>query len=175
MKNLEPPDLHYLEAARGWLGLDDPAEAEAELQQISLARRVHPDVLQVRWQIHARREQWPACLDLAKSLTQVEPERRFGWVHLAYSLHRLHRTDEAREILRYALDMFPANATMAYYLARYCCSLGDLAEGHEWLERSLELTSRSADRERLVQRAMNEPDLLPLRAALANLRRALAE
>jgi hypothetical protein len=97
MNVIEPPDSHYLQAACGWLGLGDDQEAEAELERIRPPWRHHPDVLQVRWQIHARRKEWDPCFNLAKSLTQITPERRFGWVHLAFSLHRLNRTEEARE------------------------------------------------------------------------------
>jgi tetratricopeptide (TPR) repeat protein len=169
MKALEPPDSHYLQAACGWLGLGDVAEAEAELAQISPSLRRHPEVLQVRWQLHARREEWPVCLDLAKSLTQIAPERRFGWIHLAFSLHRLSRTREALEILLYALDMFEPNATMAFYLSRCCCRLGRMFEGRTWLEKAFALVQQADERRRLKEQAIAEPDLAPLRAEIEKL------
>jgi tetratricopeptide (TPR) repeat protein len=169
MKLIEPPDSHYLSAACGWLGLGDHQEAEAELERISVPLRHHPDVLQVRWQIHARREEWELCASLAKSLTQLTPERRFGWVHLALSLHRLSRTEEAREILLYALDMFEPNATMAFYLSRYCCRLGDTKEGRQWLDKAFELTQKNTQRRQLKERALTEPDLAPLREEIKHL------
>lgn len=158
-----------MQAACGWLGLGDAAEAEAELAQLPPLFQQHPDVLQVRWQLHARREEWQRCMDLAKSLTQIAPERRFGWIHLAFSLHRIGRTEEAREILLYALDMFEPNATMAFYLSRYCCRLGEVEEGREWLSKAFEMVHQSKERERLKEKALTEPDLAPLRKQIADL------
>jgi hypothetical protein len=169
MNVIEPPDSHYLQAACGWLGLGDDQEAEAELERIRPPWRHHPDVLQVRWQIHARRKEWEPCFNLAKSLTQITPERRFGWVHLAFSLHRLNRTEEAREILLYALDMFEPNATMAFYLSRYCCRLGDVQGGRQWLGKAFELTRQNTERRHLKERALTEPDLAPLREDIEHL------
>lgn len=169
MSVIEPPDSHHLQAACGWLGLGDVQEAEAELERIRSSLRQHPDVLQVRWQIHARRQEWEVCFSLAKSLTQIAPARRFGWVHLACSLHQLNRTEEAREILLYALDMFEPNATMAFYLSRYCCRLGDLDEGRRWLDRAFALARQQPARRHLKERALTEPDLAPLRSEIEHL------
>ena len=48
---LEMPDRFHLEAAEGWIGLGDYGSADDELEQISPATRLHPDVLQLRWRI----------------------------------------------------------------------------------------------------------------------------
>ncbi len=46
---VEPPDIHYLRAAEGWLELGNALEARAEIEQVSLVYCGHPDVLKVRW------------------------------------------------------------------------------------------------------------------------------
>lgn len=163
---LEAADQHRLDAACGWLELGNEREAEAELDSIQEACQFHPEVLQVRWQITARREDWLECLDLAKTLTQLRPNRRFGWIHLAFSLHRLNRTEEAREILLYAIDLFEPSATVAFFLSRYCCRLGNVPEGREWLDKAFELARQPAERRRLKQRALSEPDLAPLQGEI---------
>ena len=38
VQGLEPSDIHHLNAALGWLGLDNPAEARAELDAIAPAQ-----------------------------------------------------------------------------------------------------------------------------------------
>src|SRR5215469_16143902 len=88
MKRLEHPDLHYLNAAAGWLELGDRAEALAELAHIDPANQKHPDVLELRWAALAQEEQWEAALDVAQKLMQGAPERASGWLNRAYALRR---------------------------------------------------------------------------------------
>jgi hypothetical protein len=52
LKPLEPPDTHYLRAAQGWIELGNPLEAGKELEHITPAQSVHPEVLKVRAKIH---------------------------------------------------------------------------------------------------------------------------
>jgi hypothetical protein len=72
-----PPSarLHLL-AAEGWLELGNPHEANKELEKIAPGLRVHPDVLEMRWQIYAAAERWDACLDLAVAVVKLDPRRR---------------------------------------------------------------------------------------------------
>lgn len=54
MKPIEPPDLHHLRAGMGWLELGNHREANEELKQIAPVLQVHPDVLEIRWEIVQR-------------------------------------------------------------------------------------------------------------------------
>jgi hypothetical protein len=63
MQHFEPPDTFHLEAAHGWLELGNHIEADKELDRITPQLRVHPDVLDIRWQIDARAKKWDACVD----------------------------------------------------------------------------------------------------------------
>jgi len=51
----------------------------------------------------------------------MTPERRFGWIHRAHSLHRLGRTQEAKDLLLSIVNDFESNSIIPYHLARYCC------------------------------------------------------
>ena len=42
---LQPPDLMHLNAAQGWLGLGNPAEAVEELEKISPQNKTKPTPL----------------------------------------------------------------------------------------------------------------------------------
>jgi len=95
MEPLAPPDSRHLEAALGWLDLGNHIEANEELEKIAPQLRAHPDVLQFRWRVYAKAEKWDACLDIATALTEMVPERRFGWLHRTRSLDKLGRTAEA--------------------------------------------------------------------------------
>jgi hypothetical protein len=136
MNLLERPDSTHLEAAQGWLDLGSHLEANEELERTSPENRTHPNVLQVRWRLCAKAEQWDACLDIATALTQLTLDRRFGWLHRAVSLRKLNRTVEARDVLLSVVDEFEANTTFPYYLACYCAQLGQIAEAKVWLEKA---------------------------------------
>ena len=56
--------------------------------------RVHPTVLEIRWQIYAEAKKWPACLDIATAITKLQPSSPAGWIHLCYTLHELHRRED---------------------------------------------------------------------------------
>lgn len=163
MSTLETTDAACLQAATGWLELGDWPEAEAELRRISQESQQHPDVLQARWWLSSKKGSWPDCLDLAVTLTQIIPERRFGWIHKALSLHHLGQTLEAREVLIDAQYHFGPNPTMSYFLARYCCCLDRLDEARYWFSQALELLTSTADKCTLKQRALGEPELAPIR------------
>ena len=97
---LEPPDLHYLNAAIGWLALGSRADALAELDQISPEQQQDPDVLEVRWEILAKEKQWDAALDVARKLLSHAPERASSWLHHAYALRRAPDSPAARAGMR---------------------------------------------------------------------------
>ena len=106
---LEPPDLHYLNAAIGWLALGSRADALAELDQISPEQQQDPDVLEVRWEILAKEKQWDAALDVARKLLSHAPERASSWLHHAYALRRAPDggLEQAWEALRPAAEKYP--------------------------------------------------------------------
>jgi tetratricopeptide (TPR) repeat protein len=162
MDPLPQPDAVHLRAAEGWLDLGNHQEAAAELQRITPVNRTHPDVLHLRWRVHAAAEQWDTSLKIAEGLTAVVPERRFGWVHRGFSLRKLDRQAEALAVYQEAADRFGMNPTFALGLA--CCHarLGDLAEAKRHLELAMDLAEDKAVQDRLKLRALDEPDLEPL-------------
>src|SRR5687768_14223138 len=89
MRKIEPPDCHFYDAASGWLGLGDPVEARAELEQISAEYRQRADVLELEWTIDATEKKWPIALETARKILRVAPERSTGWLHQAYALRRV--------------------------------------------------------------------------------------
>ena len=61
--------------------LGDHEEANEELELIDAPLRVHPDVLEVRWLIHQKVENWELCENIASALVNLAPERTTGWIH----------------------------------------------------------------------------------------------
>lgn len=160
MESLEPPDAHYLNAAIGWLGLGNAAEAQAELDRISQTNQLHPDVLEVRWLVCAEQKDWSGALVAARALTERAPDRPTGWLHFAYALRRVPEggLQRAWEALRPAYDKFPNEPIIAFNLACYACQLGRLAEARKWLKTALAV----GDAQKLKQMALEDGDLKPL-------------
>ena len=158
MKPLEPPDLHHLQAAQGWLELGNLLEANEELAKITPQLRGHPTVLALQWSLYAEAKKWEACVDLAKALTNVAPDQAGGWVNLGNSLYYSGHTQEAYDCVKPLLDRFPKNSILRYNLACYACQLGDLQEAKSWLEMAFELNNSK----KLKLAALNDPDLEPL-------------
>jgi predicted Zn-dependent protease len=159
MNDLSLTDLRHLEAAQGWLGLGDWREARAELANIPVELQSHPDVLQVRWAVHAAAKEWESAAEVAGAYREARPESPFGFVHLAYALHEMKRTQEAQNVLLPVVEKFQDEFIIRYNLACYACQLGDGESAWRWLEKSMALT----DPDEVKQMALNDPDLEPMR------------
>ena len=109
MNPLPWPDQNHIQAAEGWLELGNSHEANDELERLTPGLRAHPAVLDLRWQIYAQAKNWPACLEIATAITKLAPKSPAGWVHLSFTLHELHRTQEASDNLTPVAAQFPDN------------------------------------------------------------------
>jgi Flp pilus assembly protein TadD len=160
MKPLEPPDSHCLSAAIGWLGLGNVAEAGAELGKIAPQFQSHPDVLAVRFDIHAQAGRWDAAAEIAGTLTRLEPKEPGAWISLAFATRRKTGggIPQARAILIQAQQTFPKEQIIAYNLACYDCQLGDLEAAKAWLDKACTL----GDARKIKHMARQDPDLKPL-------------
>jgi len=158
MKSLRRVDVMHLEAAQGWLELDNHLEAKAELDQIAGQFSKHPDVLQVRWKIYAKALRWEACLEIAEDLTDSAPRRAIGWLYLAASLSALKQPEEAYETLADVAEDFPENAAIPYQLACYACEIGQIDDAWNWLQNAF----NGGDSKELRGLALKDPALQPL-------------
>ncbi len=167
IKPLEPPHTHHLNAAQGWLLFGKPGEAAVELDRIEPAMRAHPDVLEVRYEIHALRHDWAGCFAITQQVLLQVPERAFGWIHGAYAVRRMPGGGLAAafEALIPAATMCPQEPVVFFNLACYACQLGRLDEAIGWLRQAVKASSRT----RIIEMARNDDDLEPLRGRLAEL------
>jgi predicted Zn-dependent protease len=160
VKPLDISDIHHLRAAEGWLELGSEAEALSELENISPAESHHPAVLELRFQILARKNQWDACREIAGMITKQLPNFAGGWLHLAYATRRSTGGSEqaAFDLLQPASERFPTEPTIPYNLACYVCQLGNLAEARKWLKRAFAI----GDQKAIKLMALADADLKPL-------------
>jgi len=155
---LQPPDSFHLQAAQGWFELGNLVEAAKELEQITPELHGHPDVLVVRVRLAEAAGQWEHVAEVARKIAEALPDNHFGWFMLAYALHELKRTKEAREILVSVAAKFPEEFLMRYNLACYECQLGRLEQARDWLEKAFAL----GDPMKMTLAALEDRDLEPL-------------
>ncbi|HOW65543.1 MAG TPA: tetratricopeptide repeat protein [Candidatus Paceibacterota bacterium] len=158
---MEPPDIHHLHAAEGWLALGNIEEARIEFDKIRPDYHHRPEALNVSWQIQAQQKNWDACVHLAELLIEAAPDQPAGWIHRSYSLHEMKLTQAAWDKLLPAVNRFPKECIIPYNLACYACQLGHLDTAREWLEKAMKL----GDAKRITAMAMTDPDLRPLWSA----------
>jgi predicted Zn-dependent protease len=164
VKSLESPDNFHLSAAEGWLGLGNWHEANAELENIAVSSRDHPDVLEVRWQIFSKAGQWDKAAEVAEGLIKAQPEEPQFWISHAYATRRKSSggIPKAQEILTKAQAQFPQEPLIAYNLACYACQLGDHDKARHWLKSAFALGNYT----RLKRMALEDPDLEALHAEI---------
>jgi tetratricopeptide (TPR) repeat protein len=165
MRSLRHVDVMHLEAAQGWLELDNHLEAKAELDQIPPQFSRHPDVLELGWKIYAKAQRWDACLEIAEDLTDSSPRRTLNWLYLAASLSALKQPEEAYETLVDVVDDFPENVTIPYQLACYACEIGEIDEARKWLQDAFD----GGDAKELRALALKDVALQPLWKHISNL------
>jgi tetratricopeptide (TPR) repeat protein len=167
MDKLEPPQVHYVSAAIGWLELGNVAEAKAELQRIDSELHQHPQVLELRWLICAEEERWQEGLDIARALLQRAPESPAGWLHQAYALRRVPKgsVKQAWTALLPAFDKFPKEPIICYNLSCYACQMQQLDAARVWFKRAIVIGGRSG-KEKIKRMALEDSDLEPLWAEI---------
>ena len=124
------------------------------MELIDAPLRAHPDVLEVRWLIHQKVENWELCENIASALVKLAPERTTGWIHRSFALHEMKRTQEAYDALKPALDVFKKEYLVRYNMACYACVLGNKEEARGLLSKAIELGGDA-----VKTQALNDPDL----------------
>ena len=158
MKPLRPSERFHVEAAKGWLELGNTSEAEYELNQMPAVHRAHPEVLKVRWRIHARRGDWKACLYAASQLQEAEPDHLPGWLYRATSLEHLGRSSEARRVLGKAMGYLGKNPVLAFHMAELCAHQpGTRSHARHWVCKAMELATDPEAKDWLRLEALKDP------------------
>lgn len=145
-------------AAQGYSELSMFDDALAELDSLPKKATKSSTVLELRTVILMQAKRWNAALTAARALCEAEPEKTSGFIHAAFCLHELSRTDEARDVLLNGPDALHVEPTFHYNLACYECALGNLELARMHLEKSIQLDKKFRDF------AKSDPDLAALRA-----------
>jgi predicted Zn-dependent protease len=153
-------DQKTLTAAQGYLELAMPREALAELAGLSDEAALSHPGLEMRIVILLKLHRWKTAAACARKLCRLLPEQPAGFIHLAFCLHELGETAQARDILRKAPATVRKDATCCYNLACYEAVLGELDAARLHLAQSISIDKRFRDF------ARTDSDLAPLHKEL---------
>ena len=152
---MTPFDRH-LQAARGWLTLGAPLEAERELGEIAPEMRLDMQVLELRADIYEACAAWDQLRVIALMLTEAQPKQARWWRSLARANRHCRSLQEATATLMDAVMRFPTEPTIHYDLA--CCEavVGNLELARINLAEAIRLEPKFRDLARV------DADLAPL-------------
>lgn len=147
-------------ASQGYreLGLID--EARAELAQLPAELRSRADVIEIKALCLMDEQQWLRALDHAMELCVADPMNPGGFIHAAFCLHELGRTEEAVEVLRHGPFTLKSKAVYFYNQACYHACLGLLDQAADFLQKALVKDPG------LRKTAQTDPDLAALKEQL---------
>lgn len=147
-------------AAQGYLELDMPVEALAELDSMAPEEKDMESALQLRLFITMKSHRWDESLRICDRLRELYPEAASGYIHGAFCLHEQGLTDEALNLLLGGPACLAKEATYFYNLGCYSAVLGDLENAIEYVRRSFAMDDKFRDIAKL------DPDLIQLRGRL---------
>ncbi len=151
---------HRLQIVQGYYELGMYDDALSELEDIENTFEATPDCLQMRILLLIKRKEWKQAWDLSKELRKIDPQGCAGYIHGAYCLHELNRTDEALALLQEGPDSLQNEAIYFYNMGCYEAALGDVEDARKCLHRSFDLDKR------LVAMARKDPDLHAIKDTL---------
>jgi tetratricopeptide (TPR) repeat protein len=144
-------------AAQGYLELGMAAEALVELDGLPAVYRKRSDVLKLRVTVALHARCWQDGLAACQRLCEAEPQETTGFIHAAFCLHELGRTDEARDVLLHGPPALLNEATYYYNMGCYNARLGFLEDAQNYLRMGFSLDGKLRDF------ARHDPDLKEVR------------
>lgn len=140
-------------AAQGYIELEMLGEALRELDELEGDDRMREEPLHMRLFIIMRTCRWEDALTVCDTLRRGNPDLTTGYIHGAFCLHELGRTDEAKAMLLSGPATLLRDATYYYNLGCYDAVLGNFEDA----QHALQISFRMDDRFREL--AKSDPDL----------------
>lgn len=147
-------------AAQGYVELGLFEDARAELGSLPAAAAGRPDALELSILCQMGEQHWAEALALTQKLCELEPEEPGGFIHAAYCLHELGRTEEALDLLARGPATLRTKSVYYYNLGCYLACLGQDEKALNLLKQSFEMDGS------LRSHARKDPDLDRLRPLL---------
>jgi predicted Zn-dependent protease len=150
-------------AAQGYVELDLHDEARRELLPLPPDQQNRVDVIEIRVLCHMHEQQWTEALKLSQKLCRLQPDEPGGFIHAAFCLHELGRTEEALDLLSRGPSSLRTKPVYYYNLGCYLARLGQEEKALQLLKQSFEMDGD------LRRDARRDPDLHNLRQQLENI------
>jgi len=129
-------------AAQGYLELGMPEDTLRELDSLPWEEQGSEEVLQLRLFVFMKGQQWDAALEVCHRMREECPDCGTGFIHSAFCLHELGRTQEAKEMLLGGPAALLREATYHYNLGCYDAVLGNVEEATRHLEASFQMDKK---------------------------------
>jgi len=142
-----------IRAAEGYADLGMYDEALAELDELDPEEQDRLETLRMRVEIVLRKRDWRSALQLSLKACQLYPNESSGFIHAAFCLHELGRTQEAKQTLLDGPAKLLNEPVYYYNLGCYDAALGNLDQAKAYLHASFRLDKSFRDM------AKNDPDL----------------
>lgn len=147
-------------AAQGYVELALYAEAQEELAHLPREAFERVDVIELRVLCLMHEHHFEDALPLAQRLCEAEPDEPGGFIHAAYCLHELGRTQEALDLLSNGPLSLRTKPVYYYNMGCYRARLGQSDQALRLLQQSFEMDGS------LRRTARKDPDLDDLRSQL---------
>lgn len=129
-------------AAQGYIELEMPDEALRELDALSKEDQEREEVLQMRLFVFMRERDWDKALGVCALIRDTYPNCMTGFIHGAFCLHEMGRTQEAKDILLQGPEVLLSEATYHYNLGCYDAVLGNLEDARKHLKMSFQMDKK---------------------------------
>ncbi len=151
--SLDDPDELHLRAACAYVEAGMFDEARAELQKIDPYSQLLPELLAARLPLYRTLEKWDIMANVARKLTEWNPEEPRNFVDWAYATGRARSIHAAHTILTRAAALHPTDVTIQFNLARYEAQMGRPDQAKARLKRAAEINPNFG------LMALGDPDL----------------
>lgn len=128
-----------MNAAEGYLQLEMPDDAMAELEKLPAAVRLGLHAAELELAAEMMRKQWNSGAIIAKVLCQRKPTKKSYFLHAAYCLHETGDTLAAKNVLMRGPKSLMKDGLFHYNMGCYAAALGDLEEAKRYVLASFEL------------------------------------
>ena len=129
-------------SAQGYFELEMPDQALAELDALGPRDQLRQETLQMRLFIVMHAKRWGEALSVCARLRALSPEDTTGYIHGAFCLHEMGRTNEAKDLLLTGPSSLLSEPTYYYNLGCYDAVLGNLKEATQHLETSFRMDKK---------------------------------
>lgn len=118
------------------------AAALRELESLPAEHQGDEEVLQMRLFVYMKSRRWEEALAVCMDLRDFSPESTSGYIHSAFCLHEMGRTQEAKQMLLDGPACLLKDATYHYNLGCYDAILGNHEAAIAHLQTSFQMDKK---------------------------------